>query len=51
MQIGELEKFWGKVVGHEVSVYSVEAGAGHLAVLEGTPLETAASVIDASVEE
>lgn len=51
VQISELEKFWGKVTGHEVSVYSVEAGSGHLAVLEGTPLETTASVIDASVEE
>jgi amino acid adenylation domain-containing protein len=51
MQIGELDGFWGKVVGHKVKVYSVEAGAGHLAVLEAAPLETAASVIDASVEE
>ena len=44
-------KFWEKVVGHEVSMHSVEAGAGHLAVLEGTSLEETADVIDKSLSE
>ena len=48
-QIGELEKFWGNVTRHEVKVYSVEAGAGHLAVLEPVQLETVAAVIDQSI--
>ena len=51
VQSSELKQFWSQVVGHEVRVHSVEAGAEHLAVLEAGPLKTTASLIDASVEE
>jgi hypothetical protein len=50
-QIRKTKQFWGQVVGHEVRVHSVEAGAAHLVVLEDTPLETIAAVIDKSLSE
>jgi hypothetical protein len=51
VQCSESKEFWEKVAGHEVRVHSVDAGTGHLAVLEGTPLETTAAVIDKSLSE
>jgi thioesterase domain-containing protein len=51
VQSGESKKYWEKVVGHEVRMHSVEVGAEHLAVLEDTPLETIAAVIDKSLSE
>ncbi len=51
VQSDELKKSWEKIVSHEVRVHSVETRAGHLAVLEGKPLETIAAVIDKSLSE
>jgi hypothetical protein len=53
IQAHQIKQFWDQVTGQEVGIHSVkvEAESNHLAVLERTPLETTAAVIDKSLSE
>jgi|GEM_PF-2932930 len=49
-EISQSERYWEKVVGHKVRVYSVDASGEHLAVLADAPLQSVAAVIDRSID-